>query len=116
MSEYKPTSAAQILERLQREGGLHDSRNWIDLMWCLEEIARLQRDIAGDSEGRFKLAEFTAPKSAMENVVQCRCGWWGKVSALKLLPHVDARACPDCSAVFAPVDIDGSLWQAVNAP
>lgn len=43
-----------------------------------------------------QLAQFT------DHTVQCRCGWWGKVSALRVLPEFK-RGCPDCSAEFTPV-------------
>jgi hypothetical protein len=39
----------------------------------------------------------------MDYVVQCRCGWKGKVSELKPLPGFKC-GCPDCSTEFVPLD------------
>lgn len=47
-------------------------------------------------------AEISRFEQSADSIVQCRCGWMGKVSALKSLPEFK-RGCPECSAEFKPL-------------
>lgn len=126
-------------------GRLHgpDSHHWIGHSLA-EAIAGLERYVGErdasasipiappDMIGKYPVssrADKWTPEQIAEfydHTVQCRCGWWGKVSALKALPNITRsdstaagspglghweslamasslkRGCPECGAEFTP--------------